>query len=305
MCDGADKRSAQVANDRQVVIVVGSGRSGTSVVASVLRELGYAVPGPEVKPDSTNPRGFAEPQWLVDFHTEQLKHAGVHASDARPAAWAYTTEACLSTTVIESARMWLAPHFADSDHIVLKDPWILWFTTLWEGVARDLGARTTYITMLRAPADVVRSKNHWYSMDLTPTNRAAGWVNTMVFAERATRGKERAFVAFDDLISDWAATIGAVNDRVALPPVTTARTHMVAAADKILDQSLVRSVGSWDQLEVWPPIADLAGRVWLALTDLLGAEREDTHTQLDALRAEFRTLYAATEQVAESTIRAA
>ena len=37
--------------------------------------------------DESNPKGFGEPQWVVDHHDRLLKDAGVQVSDARPDAW--------------------------------------------------------------------------------------------------------------------------------------------------------------------------------------------------------------------------
>ncbi|MGZ4640147.1 MAG: sulfotransferase family protein, partial [Actinomycetes bacterium] len=53
---------------RRLVLVAGVGRSGTSVFAGILRQAGFHVPQPEVDADSTNPKGFGEPRWVVDFH---------------------------------------------------------------------------------------------------------------------------------------------------------------------------------------------------------------------------------------------
>ena len=72
---------------RRVVFVVGSGRSGTSTMAGALQTLGMHVPQPEVVADETNPKGFGEPQWVVDFHDELLTRCNVQVSDARPSAW--------------------------------------------------------------------------------------------------------------------------------------------------------------------------------------------------------------------------
>ena len=30
--------------------------------------MGFHLPQPEVKANDTNPRGFGEPRWVVDFH---------------------------------------------------------------------------------------------------------------------------------------------------------------------------------------------------------------------------------------------
>ena len=72
---------------RKVLFVAGAGRSGTSTLAGIVSKLGMHVPLPEVPPDDSNPRGFSEPQWVVDVHDEWLAEALVQVSDARPEAW--------------------------------------------------------------------------------------------------------------------------------------------------------------------------------------------------------------------------
>ena len=42
------------------------------------------VPQPEVIADSSNPKGFGEPQWAVELHDRLLSEAGVQVSDSRP-----------------------------------------------------------------------------------------------------------------------------------------------------------------------------------------------------------------------------
>jgi hypothetical protein len=89
---------------RSLVLVAGSGRSGTSLFAGIMKRLGYTVPGPEVPADETNPRGFAESQWVVDFHTRLLRRAGVQTADARPSAWARTARVGLDDAVVAELR---------------------------------------------------------------------------------------------------------------------------------------------------------------------------------------------------------
>ena len=85
--DAAVEAELAVPAKRRVVFVVGSGRSGTSTMSGALQTLGMHVPQPEVVADETNPKGFGEPQWVVDLHTELLQRCNVAVSDARPAAW--------------------------------------------------------------------------------------------------------------------------------------------------------------------------------------------------------------------------
>ncbi len=93
--------------DRRLVLVAGTGRSGTSTLAGILRRLGLHVPQPEVGSDSTNPRGFGEPQWVVDFHDELLTDANVQVSDARPLAWERTGELAERPEVQQRLNAWL------------------------------------------------------------------------------------------------------------------------------------------------------------------------------------------------------
>ncbi|MBU1802133.1 MAG: hypothetical protein KKA97_07855 [Actinobacteria bacterium] len=75
------------AHPRTVLFVAGAGRSGTSTMAGLMQILGLHVPRPEVPADASNPKGFSEPQWVVDHHDRLLAEANVQVSDARPEAW--------------------------------------------------------------------------------------------------------------------------------------------------------------------------------------------------------------------------
>ena len=71
---------------RSLLLVTGAGRSGTSTVAGTLHHLGVHVPGPYLKANASNPRGFYESKWSVDFHNRLLKRANVTIADGRPEA---------------------------------------------------------------------------------------------------------------------------------------------------------------------------------------------------------------------------
>ena len=90
---GRDPGPAETA--RQIVFVAGSGRSGTSLMSGILKHMGLHVPEPEVAADKTNPKGFGEPQWVVDFHEMLLKRVNVRPGDARPGAWFDAGRACI------------------------------------------------------------------------------------------------------------------------------------------------------------------------------------------------------------------
>ena len=81
-----DLAAAAADDGVKLVIVTGSGRSGTSTVAGTLKMLGSYVPQPEISPNEANPRGYFEPKWTVAFHKKVLAQAGVRTLDGRPVA---------------------------------------------------------------------------------------------------------------------------------------------------------------------------------------------------------------------------
>jgi len=213
---------------RSLVLVASSGRSGTSLMSGTLQRLGFYVPQPEVPADATNPRGFAESQWVVDFHTKLLARAGVQVSDARPAAWALTAQVGLVDDVVHELRSWLERQFAVSPHLVIKDPRLSWFFPLWKRCAADLGVEARVVTMLRHPAAVVDSKVRWYGEWRGHVTRTAAWVLQSLYLERATRESPRVLVHYEDLLEDWTKVLGRVGEALDLEVVRDARWRAFA-----------------------------------------------------------------------------
>jgi hypothetical protein len=161
--------------------------------------------------------------------------------------------------------------------------------------------------MLRYPAEVVASKDRWYGFTGV-TALTAGWINTMLYTERATRGRSRAFVTYDDLLDDWTGALGRIDARIALPPIHQAPTQSLVRASGVIDAGLRRSTASWESLGVPSGLSGLADRVSKELVGL--AERDDPDDRdaaqaLDRLRDEYRAFYGAAEAIAESSIFAA
>lgn len=292
------------ATGRSLVLVAGSGRSGTSVFSGLLQRLGFYVPQPEVPADDTNPRGFAESQWVVDFHTRLLARARVQTADARPSAWAETAQATLDEDVRRRLRSWLKSQYREADHIIIKDPRLSWFLPLWRRCAEELDASPRFATMLRHPAAVVESKQRWYGTWQGDVSRAAGWVNQVLFTERATREAPRVFVRYDELLDDWARLVGRVGDVLGLDIVANASWTSMLRAQQFLDPSLSRSSADWDAFQIPAPLRALADDVWATMCRLAegGGPEEDLLSTLDAQRAAYIELYEEAEAIAQSSV---
>lgn len=285
---------------KRLVVIAGSGRSGTSVMTAIMGQLGLYVPQPEVQPDETNPQGFGEPQWVVDFHNKLLRSVNVHMSDARPSAWALAAKASLDEANFAELRAWLAEQFATSDRVIVKDPRLLWFLPLWERVGTFLDGQVDVVTMLRHPAEAVRSKR-----TLSEANRLAGWVNTMLLTERATRDRRRVFVQFEELLDDWTQQIGRISTALELPSLVTAKAENQMKADELIDRSLLRTKASWQDLGAPKELVGLADHIWTELLLLANEEQAVEATErLDRHRERFVALYEHAEAIAESSMLA-
>jgi hypothetical protein len=279
---------------KHLVLVVGVGRSGTSLLSGILGQLGFAIPQPEVQADETNPRGFGEPRWVVDFHSRVLKDKRVTLNDSRPAAWEQM--ALAAPAVHDELREWLRGELAQADEIVVKDPRTVWFLDLWRSCADELGARTSFVTMLRHPAEIVASARKSYGPGLTEAGRAAAWINVMLQTEHATRGTQRAFVSYYDLMADWVPEIRRLGTTLDVPRL--AAIDHVPEVDAFVDPKLHRNRTTWEELDVPARVRDLAEQAWAHV-------QAQDEAALDADRAAYAELYGEAEAIAQCSIMAA
>ena len=286
----------------KLVLVVGVGRSGTSLFTGILGQLGFHVPQPEVEADTTNPRGFSEPRWAVDFHTRLLRQRRVTVNDARPKAFELTAD----TQDDAELREWLTRQFGEADALVVKDPRTGWFLPLWTRTAQAADVEARYVTLLRHPAEILASATKSYGTWQSPASRAAAWINITLETERATRGSRRAFVRYEDLLSDWSREIERVDGLLDLGIGTDLRERF-PSVDEFVDPNLHRHRVSWDEFEMPSAVRDMAESVWQELQPLADPDGDtpEMHAKLDRARDAYKDLYEGAEQIAQSSITAA
>ncbi len=287
---------------KRLVLVVGVGRSGTSLLAGVLGQLGFHIPQPEVTADDTNPKGFGEPRWVVDFHTKLMRRLRVIVFDARPVAFDKTAAVADDPAAAGELGAWLRGELAQSSDVVVKDPRVGWFLGLWQKACADAGARTTQITMLRHPAEILASARRSYGTWQTDASRAAAWLNVMLETERETRGAQRAYVRYEDLLKDWQGEVNRVGTTLDLALLTDIAPERAAAVDGFVDPSLHRARTGWEELEVPLSVSALCDEVWTLFERL--AAGEDVAPSLDAALARYRALYGDAEAISQPSVTA-
>jgi hypothetical protein len=292
---------------KELILVVGVGRSGTSLLTGILGQLGVHIPQPEVRADDTNPRGFGEPRWVVDFHTRLLRQQRVTVNDARPSAWESAAAAGEDPAAYAALREWLGAQLAEAGAVVVKDPRTVWLLPLWMRCSADLGIAPSFVTMLRHPAETLASARKSYGTWQSEASRAAAWVNVALETERLTRDARRAFVRYEDLLGDWAGEVARVGERLELALLRDAGRSAFPQIDGFVDPSLHRNRVTWSDVKVPAQLRDLAEHAWERLQPLTGPEGDtpQVRTALDETRAAFQALYADAEEIAQSSITAA
>ncbi|HEX4471996.1 MAG TPA: hypothetical protein VH085_08510 [Nocardioides sp.] len=288
-----DETSAQPGR-RQMLVVAGSGRSGTSLFTGLTGRLGVHIPKPEVSANRSNPRGFGEPRWLVDYHNDLLSSVDVVVEDGRPEAWDLTDALAADERALGPLVEWLDLQFAESDRIVVKDPRLAWFFELHRAAAAKVGADVHVATMLRHPAEVMRSREIAYGTRTSNTTRVVGWMTTMLGIEVRTRDLPRATIRYDDLLADWRSAMSQADATIAMDLFDRATAEQISGAGDLVDPTLHRSTAGWDELELPAHVLDLATRTYDTYGGLVGSDPEaqaESRATLDALRSELSAYY--------------
>ncbi|MCW2815973.1 MAG: hypothetical protein JWN84_3428, partial [Nocardioides sp.] len=284
---------------QKVVLVAGAGRSGTSTVAGALSMLGVHLPEPQVPADETNPRGFYESQWVVDFHKDLLRRTPVvRTLDSRPEA----AELARSLPAPEDADEldeWLGAALAEArtGQLVVKDPRSFWFHDLWRQAASRAGADIGFLTMLRHPVEVAKSRDTHY----TPTDRGdsfrrqrataniAGWVHACLVTEEVTRTDPRVFVRYVDLLAEWRPVMVSVAERLGLALDLDAGSPLV---DGFIEPTLRRSETTWDSVDVPVTLRVVAEGTWEQMSRLADDPADaSVPAALALLRADYERLF--------------
>ena len=189
-----------------MLVVAGSGRSGTSLFTGLTGRLGVHIPKPEVSANRSNPRGFGEPRWLVDFHNDLLSSVDVvdrgrpprglgphrQGRRARPRRSTSSSRGSRSSSPRTSGSWSRTRGWRGSSSSTGRPP-------------AEVGADVHVATMLRHPAEVMRSREIAYGTKTNNTTRVVGWMTMMLGTELRTRDLPRATVRYDDLLADWQA----------------------------------------------------------------------------------------------------
>ena len=187
--------------NRELVLVLGMHRSGTSTVTGLLVRLGAQGPASLTPGGSANPEGYWESAVLHEFHERLLRAAGTRWDTYTRLNPDWFHSPAASELHDEGHRLF-REEFGDAARCVLKDPRVCRFVPFWARIADAEGATLTAVLVIRHPLEVARSLN---ARDGFETNLSLLlWLRHVLDAELATRFIRRSVVRYEDVLEDWA-----------------------------------------------------------------------------------------------------
>ncbi|MFN3960009.1 MAG: hypothetical protein ACK4NP_08860 [Parvularculaceae bacterium] len=189
---------------RVCVLVLGMHRSGTSALARTLSLLGCDLPKTLLGAAPGNELGHWESAPVCRVNDDLLESAGSswHDFEAVNPDWFRSPKA---GEYRERAIATLKDEFGGSWLYALKDPRINRLAGWWAETIESAGARPAILTTLRHPLEVAASLKKRDNFDMA--RGVLLWLRNTLDAEAQTRGRQRAFISYDALLSNWKGTL--------------------------------------------------------------------------------------------------
>jgi GT2 family glycosyltransferase/glycosyltransferase involved in cell wall biosynthesis len=196
------------------LLVCGMHRSGTSAAARLLSLAGAELPINLMPPAPDNPAGFWEPLDVTQLNDRILAEAGSGWDQVEPLTFGASPDQ-LGAAALENVRRIVAENYSGRRTIVLKDPRISLLTSLWIKGLEQSGYRPICVILVRSPWEVAASlaaRN-----GIGQLQGISLWTKYMLAAEHGTRGRERIFVTYDDLLESPMAMLDRIDAIVGQP----------------------------------------------------------------------------------------
>lgn len=140
---------------RPIVVVLGSGRSGTSLLMHALAALGLRLSESLIGARRDNPHGYFEDAHIVRIHADLLRNLNAWPYHPLPADW---LEAPATAQAYAALRGVLHDRLGRSQGLWgFKDPRTASFLPLWQRLCAAEGLQPRYILATREPGSILRS----------------------------------------------------------------------------------------------------------------------------------------------------
>lgn len=192
--------------ERICVLVAGSHRSGTSMLAGILQRLGCTAAQNLLTANFANERGYYESAPIARLNDRILMSAGSLWSD-----WQPVNPGWFSSVVAEDFRdqalALVDEEFGDTRLFVLKDPRICRLMPFWRTVLEAKGIDLRVLHIHRNPLEVAASLKSRDGFNLGYGQLL--WLRNTLEAEVHSRDLPRYFTSYVEVMDNWAKVMEA------------------------------------------------------------------------------------------------
>ncbi|TBX45345.1 hypothetical protein EUZ87_05905 [Lactiplantibacillus paraplantarum] len=220
--------------NKQAVLILGSGRSGTSVMTKCINLMGISLGTDNLLAPSKriNPKGYFENKDVINIH----KSLGSRIR-YRPAFKGYYDSPKIKKDRA-ALTTYLQTFFENEQYLAIKDPRMNDYIELWQHVLADVEVLPAEIVLLRNPMDVVNSNERAWHRDTTLAMRQ--WQVRTLLSLRDTDRDHRILVTYEDLFGQTLATLKRIATQFDLP-WTNDEAALQAQIDDFIDPGLQKS----------------------------------------------------------------
>lgn len=238
---------------KQVYVVLGMARSGTSAIARGLQALGIDL-GDKLTPASErwNAKGFFEDNDIVYKVNRGVLYAIDHPWMSVDIYQDWQKHEEKLQPLQRLAVSLLQSRLAQADYWGFKDPRTAKLLPFWQSVFRETGVQDHYVIALRNPLASANSYRSLSGCDLEEALLL--WLTHMIPAVEGTMGKKRLVVSYDLLLQDPHLQMNRIKIGLELPDLADS-AEIDLYANKFLDKKLHRFNNSDSELVNEPAVA--------------------------------------------------
>lgn len=267
--------------ERQIIFVLGMGRSGTSAITRVLSLCGARLPEPLLGANEGNLTGHWEPIDAININNAFLSRRGASWYDPTlrlQGETAFSMEE--KETYIEQIHAFLELCRSESTLLVIKEPRITALADFWFEAGRRGSISAKVVIPIRHPYQVAASLSARDGISAELANVL--WLKYNLLAERSSRKLPRVFVEYRNLLTDWRKEISRISEHLA---VDLSGADEVAI-NRFLDPDLQRQKSCGTQ-------RDIFGQTWISDTyAALSAAARDEPLNLEGIDSTFSAFVA-------------
>ena len=194
----------------KAVLILGNGRSGTSVLTKALNYMGVDLGEDKfIKATEVNPKGYFENEAILNIH----KKIGGRLRD-RPSPKGYE-----NSSKIRAYRRELTDYvkatFLEKPVWAWKDPRTNDYMALWKAILRDLNVEPNYVIIIRNPIDVVASNKRAWNRDEEWALRQ--WQLRTLFSIRDSYGGKQIIISYEELFNQPLECLRRISHTLELP----------------------------------------------------------------------------------------